>query len=234
VCGLFVLGRRWSGTGLGVTLAFAWCAYPYTTYALQSNANDSLVAALLVWAFVFFASPVGRGVLLALASAVKFAPLALVPLFATGERGLLDRLEGRQPAPGPLRPVLYFSLSFVVAGALLLSHPAIDPGLATFYDRTIENQLDRESPFSVWGQETSLEWLQTAVKVAALALAVLVAFVPRHRSLPQIAALSAAVLIASQLGIDHWFYLYIPWFVGLTFAALAASRPAPGGGPPAW
>jgi hypothetical protein len=222
VFGLFVLGRRMSGTGLGVTLAFAWCAYPYTTYALQSNANDSLVAALLVWAFVFFASPVGRGVLLALASAVKFAPLALVPLFATGERGLLDRLEGRRPAPGALRPVLFFSLAFVVAGALLLAHPAVDPGLATFYDRTIENQLDRESPFSVWGQEPDLEWLQTAVKVGALALAVLVAFIPRRRSLPQIAALSAAALIASQLGIDHWFYLYIPWFVGLTFAALSA------------
>ena len=22
-------------------------------------------------------------------------------------------------------------------------------------------------------------------------------------------------MIASQLGIDHWFYLYLPWFVGL-------------------
>jgi hypothetical protein len=221
VFGLFVLGRRMSGTGLGVTLAFAWCAYPYTTYALQSNANDTLVAALLVWAFVFFASPVGRGILLALASAVKFAPLALVPLFASGGRGLLDRLEGWRPAPGALRPLLLFSLAFVVAGALLLAHPAIDPGLATFYDRTIENQLDRESPFSIWGQEPDLEWLQTAVKVGALALAVLVAFIPRRRSLSQIAALSAAVLIASQVGIDHWFYLYIPWFCGLAFVALA-------------
>jgi hypothetical protein len=223
VFGLFVLGRRMSGPGLGVILAFAWCAYPYTTYALQSNANDSLLAALLVWAFVVFASPAGRGVLLALASAVKFAPLALAPLFATGERGLLDRLEGSRPVWAGVRPILAFTLAFVVAGALLLAHPAVDPGLATFYDRTIENQLGRDSPFSVWGQEPSLEWLQTAVKFAALALAVLVAFVPRRRSLAGIAALSAAVLIASQLAIDHWFYLYIPWFAGLVFVALTAS-----------
>ncbi len=64
IVGLFFLGRRLrrpspddsdeeaaaakaEGTGLGVILAFAWCAYPYTTYALQSNSNDSLVAALL-------------------------------------------------------------------------------------------------------------------------------------------------------------------------------------------
>jgi hypothetical protein len=47
-----------------------------------------------------------------------------------------------------------------------------------------------------------------------------VAFVPRRRSLTQIAALAAAVLIASQLGIDHWFYLYLPWFLGLATIAL--------------
>ena len=45
-------------------LRFAWAAYPFTDYALQSNSNDTLVAALLVWALVLFAPPVWRGVLL--------------------------------------------------------------------------------------------------------------------------------------------------------------------------
>jgi hypothetical protein len=110
----------------------------------------------------------------------------------------------------------------------MLALPAIDPGLATFYERTVESQLDRESPFSVWGQERSLEWLQTLVKALAVGLAVLVAFVPRRRSLPQIAALSAAILIAVQLTAEHWFYLYIPWFFGLTIVGLVAKprRPA--------
>ena len=27
-------------------------------------------------------------------------------------------------------------------------------------------------------------------------------------------------MIASQLAVDHWFYLYIPWFCGLVFVAL--------------
>ena len=53
------------------------------------------------------------------------------------------------------------------------------------------------------------------VQVAAAVLAIIVAFVPRRRSLPQIAALAAAVLIAVQLFADHWFYLYIVWFVPL-------------------
>ena len=46
--GLFLLGRRVRGPTLGVVLAYAWAAYPFTLYALSSNSNDSLVAMLLV------------------------------------------------------------------------------------------------------------------------------------------------------------------------------------------
>ena len=151
-------------------LAFAWCAYPYTTYALQSNSNDSLVAALIVWAFVAFASPAGRGVLLGLASMAKFAPLVLAPLFAVGERGLVDRFRRDGEGFG-LKPMVVFSVAFVGTMALVLLPTIIDPGLTEFYDRTIENQINRESPFSIWGQEPSLDWLQTVVRFGALGLA---------------------------------------------------------------
>ena len=57
-------------------------------------------------------------------------------------------------------------------------------------------------------------------------LAIVVAFVPRRRTLPQIAALAAAVLIAIQLSVDHWFYLYIPWFFGALAIALLAISPS--------
>ena len=104
VAGLFVLGRRMrpgrDGARLGVILAFAWAAYPFTDYALQSNSNDTLVAALLVWALVVFAAPVWRGVLLALSVAAKFAPLPLLPLFAAGETGLRPRSGGAKPPRG--------------------------------------------------------------------------------------------------------------------------------------
>ena len=91
---LVLLGRRMrpgrAGLDLGVILAFAWAAYPYTAYALQSNANDSLVAALVLAALVLIWTPVGRGAMTALAGLTKFAPFALAPLFAAGPRaGLL-------------------------------------------------------------------------------------------------------------------------------------------------
>jgi hypothetical protein len=240
VVGLFVCGLRLRrgrrGRELGVVLAFAWLAYPYTAFALQSNSNDSLVAALVVWSLALFARPLARGALLALAATAKFAPLALAPLFATGEHGLLARWARRRPADRAtdgarspwVRPVLAFSLAFVVVSALMLAHPAIDPGLATFWDRTVASQFDRESPFSVWGLEPSLAWLHTGVLAAALGLAVLFAFVPRRRDLARLAALAAAILIAVQLSAEHWFYLYIPWFAGPLLIALAAVGPGTG------
>lgn len=118
--------------------------------------------------------------------------------------------------------------------AAVLIWPAIDPGLKTFYDRTIATQASRESPFSIWGQ-TSLEPLRIALLVATAALSLLFAFVPRRKSVAQLAALSAALLILLQLTLHHWFYLYIVWFYPLFLIGIAVgtsnqmqSRKVPG------
>ncbi len=231
--GLFFAGTRLrpgrAGRDLGILLAFAWVAYPYTDFALQANSNDSLVGALLIWSLALFARPVARGALLALATMTKFAPLALAPLYAAGYRGLL----AAEPGPGRarrrlagLRPAVVFSLAFAVVAGLILAHPAIDSGLATFFDRTVVSQIDRSSPFSVWGQVDGIQWLQTAVLAGAAVFAAALAFVPRRRTLAQVAALAAAVMIALQLSVDHWFYLYIPWFFGALAIALLAVSPS--------
>ncbi len=217
---LFVLGGRLrpgeAGRRLGVVLAFAWAACPYTAFALESNTNDALVAMLLTGALLALSSPPGRGVLLALASASKFAPLILAPLFAT------------HPARGEpaWRPVLLFGLAFAATTAVVMAQTLFDVGLATFYERTIDFQAGRDSPFSIWGQ-TDTGWLQTVVTAGAGVLAVVVAFFPRRRDTVTVAALGAAVLIALQLGVDHWFYLYIPWFLPFLFVALAGRSAAP-------
>ena len=229
VLGLFVCGMRLArgeaGRRLGTLLAFAWLAYPYSTFALQANSNDALLAAALAWSLALFARPFARGALLAVAVMTKFAPLALAPLYAAGTNGLAGLFT--RGWRGVLRPTFVFAATFLALATILLANPAIDPGLATFFDRTVVSQVDRTSPFSVWGQVEDIQWLQTAVFAAVAVLAVLVAFVPRRRSLAQIAALSAAVLIGLQLAVDHWFYLYIPWFLpGLFVALLAGSSPA--------
>ena len=211
----------------GVLLAFAWVAYPYTDFALQSNSNDSLVGALLVWSLALFAKPVARGALLGLATMTKFAPIALGPLYAAGTTGLLERraTSDERAQPPRLKPVLLFVSAFAVVVALMLIEPFIHSGLRTFVDRTIVTQIDRTSPFSIWGQVDGIQWLQTALFAAAGLFAASLAFLPRRRTLPEVAALSAAVLIALQLSVDHWFYLYIPWFFGALAIALLCAAP---------
>jgi Glycosyltransferase family 87 len=221
--GLFALGRRLrpggEGRALGAALAYGWAAYPYTAFALETNSNDTLVALACVGALLALTSPsargwlssVGRGAAIGLGAAAKFAPLALAPLFA-----------GRRP-----RAVAIFALALAATlGATVLPFVP-DGGLREMYDRTVGYQAGRPSPFSIWGQEPSLDWLQTAVKVAAGLLAVMVAFVPRRRDARQVAALGAAVLIAVQLAATHWFYLYVVWLVPFVLVALMAAPERP-------
>jgi hypothetical protein len=234
IVGLFLLGRRLragpEGRLLGLALAFAWASYPYTLFVLASNANDSLVAMLVVYALLAVTSAPGRGALLGLAVAAKFAPLALAPLFARGIGGA--RSDGRGWG-ARLRGPAVFAAAFGVVVAALVVPFVPDGGLRELYDRTVGYQAGRDSPFSVWGQVGSLGWLHTAVKVATVGLALAVAVVPRRRGPVQVAALAAAVVIALQLAATHWFYLYVVWFAPLTLVAMFASyRGDAGGGAP--
>jgi hypothetical protein len=220
--GLFLLGRRLrkgrDGTDLGSILAFAWAACPYTAFALESNTNDALVAALVIGALLVLAGPARRGVAVALAAATKFAPLALAPLFATYGAGSGPR--GWASTAGRFTLALLATLGALMAWAL------IDPGLHTFVDRTIDFQGNRGSPFSIWGQ-ADLGPLHALLYVLTGLLAVAVAFVPRRRSRETVAVLAAAVLIAVELTMDHWFYLYVPWFFGAYAVGLLAGVPDP-------
>jgi hypothetical protein len=207
----FLIGRRVRGPDLGIVLAYAWAAYPFTLYVQMSNANDALVTALVLAALWAAGSAPGRGAFVALAGLTKFAPLALAPLFAT------------YPRPR-LRTMIWFTVGFAVAAALAFAPILAHNDLRSFWDHTIAFQAKRGSPFSVWGlYDPDVGWLdsaQRAVQIAGAALALALAFVPRRRDLVGLAACAAAILIALQLGVTHWFYLYIPWFFPLVMLAL--------------
>ena len=206
VVGLLLLaGRRLragvEGRALGIALAFAWLAYPYTLYALDANGgNDALVAALLVAALIAFASPLKRGLAIGFAAATKFGPLALAPLFAAGSG------ERR------IRSTLIFAVAFVAVWAAVLLPLLPDGGFREFYDRTFGYQASRGSPFSIWGLEPSLGGLQDVARAFPILLGILLFFLPRRRTALQVAALGAALLIATQVGSTHWFYFFVVWW----------------------
>jgi Peptidase propeptide and YPEB domain len=227
MAGLFLIGRRLRrgrrGTNLGILLCFAWAACPYTAFALESNTNDALVSLTLVAALLCLTAPIPRGITLALSGMTKFAPLALGPLFATyGATGGTGNFLRRYA-----KVVIPFTIAFAVTVIVVSFQALQDPGLSTLWHRTIAEQGGRDSPFSIWGQAHSLGWLQAVVKAAVVGLAVLVAFRPRRRDLVTVAALGAAVVIGMELTVDHWFYLYVPWFLPFLLVALLASGIVP-------
>jgi hypothetical protein len=215
IVGLFLLGRRIRGPTVGIALAYAWVTFPFTLFTLESNANDGLVAALLIGALLAAARPALRGMLAALAGLAKFAPLAVAPVLATHTK----------------RGFVRYSLAFAATAAIALLPVWLQGDPRLFYDQTVGFQAARDAPLSVWGLYDWPHVLQVGVQVLTVAFAFGVAVLPRRRDVIGLAALMGAVLIALQLGATYWFYLYIEWFFPLALVALIARDAEPGGAP---
>ena len=161
------------------------------------------------------------GILLGVGSA-KFAALPLAPLWLSYPDGW--RLSARRFA-------LSFAGATLAAFLVLLLEPDPLHAARVFAERTFGFQLDRDSPFSLWGWGQyhaagvpTLHVVQQVLQVLVVAGALLVSFVPRRKSILQLAALTAAVLIGFELVLTHWFYLYIPWFFPFVVFAVLVPR----------
>ncbi len=230
--GLFLVGRRFGGIWLSAALPFSWAAYPFTQYVSSSNTNDSILPVLLIFGFWLVTSPWARGIFVALSGWTKFATLVVAPLWLT------------YPGPVRRRPSLAFVAGFLVATiaafSILLLEPSTVQAAKDFYTRTLENQIDRESPFSLWDWRQyharglpDLQLLQRVLEGLLVAGAVVAAFVPRRKTPLQLAALTAALLLGFELVLTHWFYVYIPWFFPFVAYAVLAPHGRPHGELPA-
>jgi uncharacterized membrane protein len=179
--------------------------------------NDGLISLLLVAALLTLTVPWARGALIGLGAAAKFVPGLLLPLLAVGVRR-----AGRDARVTLAACVIVTGASF----ALFLP----PGGISEVWSHTLGFQLSLPDLFSIWGLHHSLAPLKDVLEALGGGLAVLVAVRPRgERSLPQVAALMAVVLIAAQLVALHWFYFYIVWFLPAVLVAVAAGdRPRAG------
>jgi hypothetical protein len=219
ILGLFLLGLRFragpEGRRLGLAMAWAWAACPFTLFGLVENTNDGLVAVLLVATLLVFSSAPARGAMLGLAAAAKFSPAALLLLIARGRDG-----DGRRQwlqTVGAFTAIVLFTFAvYFPAG-----------GLRELWNCTLGFQMSRLPDFSPWVMWPNLGWTQTVLELAGVALAAVVAFLPGRRSLTEVSALAAAILIAIQLPAGHWFYFYIMWFAPLVFMAIFSAHREP-------
>ena len=250
--GLALAGFKLGGRRLAVAALFLWATFPFTVYSMSSNTNDAIPAAFLAWGLALFSMPRLRGFLLGAATAAKFSPILLVPLWvradrqprtepiewAYTERGpelvprpsrlgrLVDRLR---PGPTGWKVAFGFVLALVLSFVPLMLIDGPWDGLRNFWDRTFGWQLDRPSPFSVWdwGEYPGFPDLsapQKALKAGLVLLAAGLFLIPRRLDLYRVACYSGALIVGFQICLTHWHYLYIPWFMPFVALALLAPR----------
>lgn len=226
---LFLVGRRQEvdrgrGNRRGVLYAYLWLACPWTAYALNSNANDGLLAAAVALLLLIGTRPLCRGVAGAAAAAIKVAPLAVMPVLAT-----------RRPVPphesvrwgradwriGRLAAFSAGALVVLAGTSLLVLHG--EP-VRLLWDRTIGYQAGRDAPFMPWGFYDWLEPVRGVVRALAVLFALVVAFLPRRHDLTGTAAIVLAVLLGLQIATEYWFYLYLTWLVPLILVAAIGDR----------
>lgn len=215
--GLFLLGRQMragpEGRRLGLALAWAWAACPFTLLGLIDSVNDGLVAMLLVYTLLALSSPGLRGIAGGLAAAAKFTPGALFLLLARGR--------------GDERRGAWWTTAVAFIGVFVFTMGVYwpDGGLREVWNCTLGFQLSRPPDFSLWALVDGWGWTQKLLEALAIGLALLVGLKPSgHRTTSQVAALAAAVTIAIQLPAGHWFYFYIMWFMPLVLVALFAEH----------
>ena len=220
ILGLALVGRRFGGPRLAATLAFAWAAYPFTLYASNSNTNDAIMPAFLIWGF-WLAPRLGTRRRGRAAGLDEVRRLLLAPLWLSYPNGLRRarapvraRLRGRHgrrlPDPAARAGAAARCACLRRAHIRLPARPRLallDLGLGPVPRAGIPD----------------LHVVQQVLQVLVVAGAVLAAFVPRRKSILQLAALTAALLIGFELVLTHWFYLYIPWF--FPFVAFGTALP---------
>ena len=208
---LLIAGYKLSGPKGGAAMVFAWAAFPYTIYATNNNTNDVIVAAIAAIGIAAATSPLGRGATIAAGFSVKLFPMILGPLWLAHDgwrrRPMVDYVLGGLGVLLVAFSVLLFPGQPIAAAKL-------------FYESTLGFQGERVSPWTIYSQVPALTFLQRPLTAFTIFLAVLVAFVPRRRTVRRLAALSAAIVIAFQLTVNYWFYAYVTWFEPFVFVSL--------------
>ncbi|HEY2283624.1 MAG TPA: hypothetical protein VGH60_08765 [Solirubrobacteraceae bacterium] len=220
---LLALGRQVRGPTVGIVLAYAWLAFPFTLYADGLAANDSMVAAALVGALLLAGAPLRRGAMAAVLAWTKLTPLALVPVLA-----------GHNPSgKGRRRQLLAFGAAFGLASAVVFV-PALTHGSpGEFMARTFGFQISRDPGYSIWERIDSGAPLGAVAGVRAVSgvahgllialtggFAVALLWLPKRQDVIGLAGASAAVLIAVLACDGYYSFTYILWFAPLVVVAL--------------
>jgi hypothetical protein len=220
VLGLLAIGwKLFERPITGMAMAACYLLLPYTRMALVDS-GQLLAAALIVGAVVWHSRPALAGVLIGLAAGWIPACLGLIALWCGFYR---RRGAGR---------FMIVSVSVVAGCALLglwvapLQEWAQVLGARSIAAVGLLPQFEPSSTASFWVSIDSAYRLP--VLIAYLALVIVLMLVPAEKSLGELIALSAALLVASQF----WYLdkggamvmLYLPLAIAMMFRPTLTSR----------
>jgi hypothetical protein len=229
VLGLVLLGRRMAMPDVGWALG---CLYVSSPYVMGLGGEDRFIGgmtyishiaptSITVLAFLALPRPLLSGSLLAVGAGALFYPAFLFPLWVGYY--FWKRVSW-----------LRFTIGFVATAALILAAVVLlthhTPGESVFsvlYESTVGHQEAHggygSSTFSFWGTQPWLGalWQRTLVpgwyllRPSVILFALLIGasfFLARNRSVPQLAFLTAAVIIAVQIWKSHAGGTYVEWY----------------------
>ena len=207
-------GREAESEEEGLRRALTWLCYPPVLIATSSGTTDVVLAPMLIGVVLLWRRPAATSALITAAGWFKLAPFALLPLCLAARRG------GQLARSG--LAAISVSVPLVV---LLVVLGGLDGPIRMLHAMSF--QFTRGTPQSAWAALGLNAWQPIA---QALAIGLVVAGAVRLRlaseaAPAQIAALSAAILLALQLAANYWSFLYVVWFVPLLTLALFSGTP---------
>jgi len=211
--GLILIGWRMGNVSVGLAAAVVYAFSPYVigmgTGGL-SWISHVFPTAVTIFALFWIRRPIVSGLLLAAGAWSLYYPAFLLPLWMGFHWGRWRQMAWFVGTVG------FFSLLMVGlliwpmdAGAERLG--AI-PKIRLFLNSSVSYQ-SWPSRFGFWAQYPALQFLEPAVRMAYVGFCLAVFVLPRRKRVCDLVALSAAVIIGTQLWRPHAGGLYITWYM---------------------
>jgi len=218
---LYLFGRRYADHATGVLLALIYALNPHVIGMGGAGGLQwvSHIAGIpfVIFALLLISYPIAAGLLLGIACGMLYYPIFLFPLWI----GYYLRTSGRKDAARFLAAVAVVGLLCLIM-ILALTVPNAERAhvsrLRLFLDDTVLQQQFKEgygtSEFSFWGQYRSIAaWGKPLVGVLYLLFCAALGFLPRQIDMKRLVALTAAVLVGTQLVLSHGGGTYIGFYI---------------------
>ncbi|MBN2326025.1 MAG: hypothetical protein JXR73_02650 [Candidatus Omnitrophica bacterium] len=221
VFGMYQFGKRFVNPQTGRLLAIAYVLNPYIlgmggAFGLQQTSHMVGIPFVL-YSLIFAGNPVIAGILLGLGCGLLYYPVFLFPLWM----GWFVRTQS-------WKQTWKFSIMFACIGVVCLfmiigmtnANCDLDhySSLRAFFNDTIYQQQFSEgygrSQFSFWGQYSNIAyWGKPLANCLYLVFCVSLVWMPYPRNRRALTALTASVLIGTQLVLSHGGGTYVGFYI---------------------